>query len=264
MLKQRVITALILAPLVLAAVYLLPNVWFAAAIGVILVLAAWEWARLCNPSKPFAFLYCALFAGLLAALWLVPEWHYLVVFLVSLLWLLAIMAVLFYPRGRSLLGNSVILAPMGLALMSGAWVAITAMQRLDDGSHWIVWMLILVWGADIGAYFAGRAFGKRALAPAVSPAKTWEGALGGLLLSGLICGIWVWLWQTSAAGWLLATLLLITVSVFGDLFESALKRSNDVKDSGSLLPGHGGMLDRVDSALAVLPVLSFILLYGEG
>jgi phosphatidate cytidylyltransferase len=121
-----------------------------------------------------------------------------------------------------------------------------------------MWLLVLVWSADVGAYFAGRRFGRRKLAPAVSPGKTWEGAFGGMLVSLALCG-GALLVLGLPAWWLLAVAGLVVVSIFGDLFESVIKRVRGVKDSSNLLPGHGGILDRIDSLLAVLPVFALIL-----
>jgi phosphatidate cytidylyltransferase len=133
-----------------------------------------------------------------------------------------------------------------------------------DPDHFGAWRLLfafaLVWAADVGAYFAGRAFGRRKLAPQVSPGKTWEGVLGGLALSLAIAGAaGTWLFRLEGAAWLSFLLLAVAVvllSIVGDLGESLLKRQAGAKDSGTLLPGHGGMLDRVDSLLAALPAMA--------
>jgi phosphatidate cytidylyltransferase len=123
-------------------------------------------------------------------------------------------------------------------------------------------MMLVVAFADIGAYFSGRQFGRHKLAPEVSPGKTWEGFWGGMLASSLICGGILVLMGRFNSGWIFIMVLLVSVSVVGDLFESVLKRQRGVKDSGSLLPGHGGVLDRIDSAVAVLPWFALILIYA--
>ncbi len=129
-----------------------------------------------------------------------------------------------------------------------------------QGAHWLIWLFLLVALADVGAYFSGRAWGRRKLAPALSPGKTWEGVAGGAALSALVGGGALVPWGRLDWFWVGATLLLIAVGVFGDLLESLLKREAGVKDSGALLPGHGGVLDRIDSALAALPVFALLLL----
>ncbi len=153
------------------------------------------------------------------------------------------------------------LIPAGYVAFVGAWLALVVL--LVAGGPWLIlWVLIVVWAADIGAYFAGRQFGRRKLALLVSPGKTWEGALGGTLLSlllGSVMGVTVPALQTLAPEpwqWAIGSLVIAIVSVFGDLFESALKRARGVKDSGGLFPGHGGMLDRVDSLIAALPCVA--------
>lgn len=264
MLLQRVITALILAPLVLALVFYADRIWFAVATWFITALAVYEWAALFNYSTPLKrAIYLALYAALAVLLWFQPAWHTPLLIAGCIAWLAAIVAVLLYPRGEVLFRRTGLLAPLGCFLPLVAWLGLLAIHGLPDGSLWIGWLLLLVWAADVGAYFGGRALGKHKLAPAVSPGKTWEGVMGGYLLAGLICGGLVLWWQGGALVWLLATLLLIAISVFGDLFESLIKRATGVKDSGTILPGHGGMLDRIDSVLAVLPVFSVFLLSVE-
>jgi phosphatidate cytidylyltransferase len=131
-----------------------------------------------------------------------------------------------------------------------------------DGSNWMLWMVLLVAFADIGAYFTGRRFGRRKLAPEVSPGKTWEGFWGGVLTSSLVCGAILVAMGRFNGGWIFIMILLVALSVLGDLFESVLKRLRGVKDSGRALPGHGGVLDRIDSAVAVLPYFALILIYA--
>ena len=125
-----------------------------------------------------------------------------------------------------------------------------------------MWLFLLVWGADIGGYFAGRRFGRRKLAPAVSPGKTWAGAVGGLLLAGAVTLLPLSVLGRPVLTWAPVVAALVVLSIFGDLFESALKRQRGVKDSGALLPGHGGVLDRIDALLAALP--AFALLASRG
>jgi phosphatidate cytidylyltransferase len=145
-----------------------------------------------------------------------------------------------------------------LPVLVGAWVGLCAIRGAEQGGHWLLWLFCLVWGADIGAYFAGRRFGRRKLAPAVSPGKTWEGVLGGALLSLALTWSALVLTDQWSPVWVPVVLSLIALSVFGDLFESVLKRQRGVKDSGALLPGHGGLLDRVDALLPVLPVFALL------
>lgn len=265
MLKYRIITGLILAPLAALAVFYLPAVWFALVFWAVAALGAYEWAGLLRLDSPLARLgYVCCFALLAVFLyWL--DLPYAEAGFVPLLifgclfWSVAMFAVVSYPTGQALFAAPWFLAIIGLIVVSVAWVSLIVIRSQTAGSIWLVWMFCLVWGADIGAYFAGRGFGRRPLAPAVSPNKSWEGVWGGFALSGIVCGgVVVW-WQGQPILWLVLTAALITIAVFGDLFESLIKRATGVKDSGNILPGHGGMLDRIDSILAVLPFFALSL-----
>jgi phosphatidate cytidylyltransferase len=257
-LRLRVITALIAAPVVLAALFLLPFISFAIVFLALTAIGVFEWGNLAGVKGTFAkFIYIACYAALA---WLALEnpaaWSAVFV-VVAVFWCFAAVAVMTFPASAQLLPPPV-LVPLGLVVLVGAWLGLVVLMRA--GGPWlIVWVLFVVWGADIGAYFAGRAFGRHKLAVLVSPGKTWEGAVGGAVLAvaaGTALAVSVpslvaldakaWRWAAAALG-------LSVVSVFGDLFESALKRAHGVKDSGGLFPGHGGMLDRIDALIAALP-----------
>jgi phosphatidate cytidylyltransferase len=260
LLRSRLITALILAPLVLSAVYLLPPVGYAVFFWFIAGAGAYEWAGLSGIQKPAARLvYVAILALLAVALWHVPSLWRPMLWLGVAFWVAAAGVVMAFPRSGVLLGHAPLLMLAGLLVMLSAWMGLVVVRGTPDGAHWVVWLLVLIWSADVGAYFAGRRFGRRKLAPSVSPGKTWEGVLGGALLSLAITGAGLMLLGVFALWWIPVILLLVGVSVFGDLFESALKRHLGVKDSGALLPGHGGMLDRIDSVIAALPVFAILL-----
>lgn len=261
MLKQRVITALIAAPTVIAAIFFLPLNAFAALFLVLAGLGVLEWANLTDiRSKAAKVAYLVVYALIGYALLNAPALWSAVLKGVVAFWTLAAVVVLTFPASGQVLIRPV-LVPAGYVAFVGAWLALVAL--LVAGGPWLIlWVFIVVWSADIGAYFAGRQFGKRKLAVLVSPGKTWEGAIGGTLLSvvlGSAMGMTVpalqavtpVLWQ-----WVAGSLVIAIVSVFGDLFESALKRARGVKDSGGLFPGHGGMLDRVDSLIAALPCVA--------
>ncbi|MYE52872.1 MAG: phosphatidate cytidylyltransferase, partial [Gammaproteobacteria bacterium] len=174
-------------------------------------------------------------------------------------WAVAILLILIHRSDRTFSGWRWVAALLGLAILSAAWNAAMTLRMAPNGAHWLVWLFVLVSAVDIGAYFAGTTWGRRKLAPALSPAKTWEGVAGGAVLGILVCGgaLAALGLLSVAAGAIIA--LLIAVSVFGDLLESLLKRQSGVKDSGTLLPGHGGLLDRIDSELAALPVFALLL-----
>lgn len=261
MLKTRIITALILAPCAIAAIYLLPLAWFALVFCTIAALGAYEFAGLAGiESQPGRAVYVLIFVALAAASWWAPQLLVSGLGLGCLLWIFAVAIVLRFPASQALVQHRWLVAGAGLTVCWSAWAALVVVRSAVDGGHWVLWSLVVVWGADIGAYFAGRRFGKRKLAPAVSPGKTWEGAWGGAIASVLFGSIGLYLLGSFSVGWCALLLALVVISVFGDLFESVLKRVAGVKDSGTLLPGHGGILDRIDSIVAVVPWLALVLL----
>lgn len=275
MLRTRILTALVLVPLVLAALFLLPpRAWGAATLAVIGV-AAYEWARLTGfaSSRWAAVVGGALVAGAVllfsplagfARGWPAP-WVGAVCGVAALFWLLVAPAWVLrrWPTQRRL--------PMlvvGWLVLLGAWVALVELQAR---SPWLVLAaMAIVWIADTAAYFAGRAFGRRKLAPLVSPGKTWEGVYGAWAAVALYAlalvpyagaaGFRPPVTPAAIAAWVAFVLLVASVSVVGDLFESLLKRHAGVKDSGALLPGHGGVLDRTDALLAAMPVVALAAL----
>ena len=151
---------------------------------------------------------------------------------------------------------------IGLLILLPAWQGLVFIKQLPLGNWLIMAVMVLVWGADIGAYFSGKAFGKRKLAPQVSPGKSWEGVYGGLALSLVITAV-VGLVRDWTLGQMILGLLgaaiVVFISVVGDLTESMFKRQSGIKDSSNLLPGHGGVLDRIDSLTAAIPVFAVLL-----
>ncbi len=267
MLRQRVITALILAPLVLAAILFLPDSSFNLIAIAIFALGAWEWGGLASLSQPGRIFYVVVFTVVSFVLyradqqvWQSVLWFSMVVWLCALFWVVRFPAAIHFWGGRFQR------ALLGMVLLVPAWLAIVYLKQTSLGGVLIVMLMLIIWGADIGAYFSGRAWGKTKLAPQVSPGKTWAGVLGGLFSSVVIC--WA---LASAAGlmsylqplqWLsfgVLALATASISVLGDLTVSMLKRHRGVKDSGNLLPGHGGLLDRIDSLVAGLPLFSLLI-----
>jgi phosphatidate cytidylyltransferase len=255
-LKTRVITALVIAPIVLGLIFLAPDWLFALAMLAMALIGAWEWSALSGRPSPKARLWSAAFFGVLVVAGVVlrrdvPQVSWLTLYcavalawwLFSLLWLAAWRAE--FPRPIKLLCGVLTLLPSLAAV-----VAIRAV------SPWYLLMLLLLTvSADIGAYFAGRAFGRHKLAPLVSPGKTWEGVVGGMALAAVVALIENhWLSTVPASLYVLVALLVVALSIVGDLSESLFKRQAGVKDSGSLFPGHGGVLDRVDSLTAAAPL----------
>lgn len=266
---QRLITALVLAPLVLAGIYLLPADYFSLFIGFILVLAAWEWANLAGYSRMSIRLTVAIAS---AAMLLAVDWwrlnadiHWHTLMIAALVWwLLALLLVLTYPASRPLIRRRWVRLLLGVPVLVPAWLGLNVLKGREDAALVLTWLMLLVWGADIGAYFAGRAFGNRKLAAAVSPGKTWAGVYGGMATSILVsvAVAVIFLPSLSQLQWLvlvLLSVLLVAISVLGDLLESLLKRYRGIKDSSQLLPGHGGVLDRIDSLCAATPLFCLLL-----
>ena len=264
MLKQRIITALILLPIALCGFSLLDGSSFALFIGLVVTLGAWEWARLAgfNGQLP-RVVYAAVVALLLFLMHTlsstVVPW---VLGAAVLWWALATFLVLTYPRTSAQWSSVASKLVIGLLILLPAWQGLVEIKNSPMGNWLIMAVMVLVWGADIGAYFSGRAFGKRKLAPAVSPGKSWEGVYGGLaltLLITLVVGV-VRDWSLSEILLaLLGTAIVVFISVVGDLTESMFKRQAGIKDSSNLLPGHGGVLDRIDSLTAAIPIFAVLL-----
>lgn len=257
MFKQRVITASILAPVALGAVFLLPPSLFSVVMGLVTLIGAWEWANFAVHTSRERYAFVAVVVLIMAILSpLLTQLTPLLLILTAGFWVFAISRVLKYP---STLGVDQKLTKLliGLCVLIPSWVAMVGLKSHEQGHTLLVMLFLLVWGADIGAYFAGKRFGRVKLIPKVSPGKTREGMYGGLLACLLIgLGFSIGMGVSSVAVVALLMLALITgvVSVFGDLFESMFKRERGIKDSGTILPGHGGVLDRIDSLTAAAPI----------
>ncbi len=243
----------------MGAIFLSPP-FTAAIFAVAGALGVHEWAGLARWQAAWQrAAFTAAFAFLAASAYVLPELRSAVLWLGMFIWVFAIAGILTWPACRRLFAGRWFVALLGVAVVWSAWTGALAIRAAPNGSWWLLWVFALVWGADIGAYLAGKRYGTRRLAPKVSPGKTLEGALGGALLGAGGCigalalvGALDWIWVA-------VTLVLFAGSVIGDLMESLLKRASGVKDSGSLLPGHGGVLDRIDSALPVLPAFALVL-----
>ncbi len=262
MLKTRVITALLLVAALALVLFALPPLATALAFAGIAALAAWEWGGLMKQDHPARVMYA--FVLLLFCWQLTVAAAPLVPVLLGISAAFWILVVPFWFRYKwTLAGNDFFGYLMGALVILPTWAAMVALHAVS------VWLLLavmaLVWVADISAYFAGRAFGRHKLAPAISPGKTWEGVAGAvvgvLVYGGLVLGFSPLAGRIALATPLLVLLLVLltAVSVMGDLFESLLKRQAGIKDSSGLLPGHGGVLDRIDALTSTLPLAALIL-----
>jgi phosphatidate cytidylyltransferase len=260
-LRTRIVTAVILVALLLAVVLWLPPIATLIVVTAVVLAGAWEWsAFLRAPGQAMRVLYVGAVAVLLAIAWRLTATGTgtkVVLAIAVLWWLVALAWVIFAPRRAA----SWSAALAGLLALVPAWVALMRL-RLDvsRGAQWMLFVLVLVWMADIGAFFAGRRFGKMRLAPEVSPGKTWEGVIGGVALSVLVAIAGSRWFGIPPAVFVPLCVIAVAFSVVGDLTESLLKRFAGMKDSGTLFPGHGGVMDRIDSVTGAAPVLFFGLL----
>lgn len=283
MLLQRIITALVLAPLAIMAMFYLPLMTFSAVIMSVMAIGAWEWGPLMgfnNNRRRIAFVTAtivfisaiwavipidklwlegSLHSGAIAILWLAVAW-----------WLLSATLTFLYPRcSKFWSSHRSIRGVFGWLTLIPTWLAFVALRSNNietdvyHGAQLIMFLFLMVWSADIGAYFVGKSIGKHKLMPNVSPGKTIEGFLGGVVFAGILIAIagYILSWEQSQILKVLSvTALITTISVLGDLNESMFKRQAGIKDSGSILPGHGGVLDRIDSLTATAPI--YVLCYA--
>ncbi|HAK52966.1 MAG TPA: phosphatidate cytidylyltransferase [Gammaproteobacteria bacterium] len=267
MLKTRILTALVIAPLAIAGVFFLPEVGFAVFVALIMAVGAWEWALLAGYTGIQRILYAVFVTALLPAAYFVPST--LILALGALWWLAAFVLVLAYPSLVRVWSSTLARSTIGLFVLIPAWQAMLLLKTHHDSNYLILLLFLLIWGADIGAYFSGKAFGKRKLAQDVSPGKSWAGFFGGLVTALAIAIAMSLIIQSpdilSIDGviFLVGCVVVAMVSVLGDLSISMFKRNAGVKDSSNLLPGHGGFLDRIDSLTSAGPVFAlFIMFYG--
>lgn len=256
MLKQRLITGSILALLAIFAILFSSVKIFIALISLLFLFAAWEWGKLIKLPNYFSR---GLFLFATAAIaWLVLiSWHEIIWLTITIAWwIIAFVLEIIYPAVSRWWSNKLSLVVMGWLTIVPAWLAMINIRLLAHGQNWIILLLAMIWATDIGAYFSGKYFGKRKLLPEVSPGKTLAGFYGGIS-SALLVGIVGALCCNFYTGTLLRMLALALIvglfSVVGDLFESMLKRQSGYKDIAGYLPGHGGLLDRIDSLFAGAP-----------
>lgn len=268
MLKTRVITAIVLLAVFLPVTLFAPVAAFGALIGLVVVFAAWEWARLLKAGKVGSIVYAAIAAVLVFASTRLESARPLYQ-AAGIFWLVAGPYVLVRKPVLAAGAWRVFLLVAGFVIFAACWHALVGARTIGVG--FVLSLLLVVWLADIGAYFSGKAFGKHKLAPSISPGKTWEGAVGGwaAVMIVSVAALVLQVFEPTLYSALAAQLgvgralfvltVLVAFSVVGDLFESMLKRQAGVKDSSGLLPGHGGVLDRIDALLPVLPLAMLLL-----
>ena len=260
--RTRLITAFVLVAILLAVL-----LWFppAATVGVLtlaILAGAWEWSAFVRPdSMAIRFAFVLLIAIALPIAWRctpTQESLLLVLGASTLWWLLALAWILAAPTRV----NAWSAGLAGVLALVPAWLALMRLRYVLQGGEWTVFVLALVWLADTSAFFIGRRFGRVKLAPRVSPGKTWEGVLAGMASAALVGALGARLFHWPSPAFIALCLAVVAVSIVGDLTESMLKRHVGIKDSGYLIPGHGGVLDRIDSVLAAAPVFLLALMCG--
>jgi phosphatidate cytidylyltransferase len=272
MLKQRIITGLILAPIALTGLFILDLVPFAFFVGFVVAVSAWEWAHLSGYEAPTVRIGYAVGISVLLTILYHGVGGAWVLGLGVAWWCLAALLVLRFPSNKAFWAAGSVRLMIGILVLVPFWQALLIVRQseislVSISTLWIIlYMLLLVWAADVAAYFSGKTWGRRKLAPSVSPGKSWEGAWGGLS-SSIVLAI--------AAALILSLPLRVAIilavmsfatavmSIFGDLTESMFKREAGLKDSSNLLPGHGGFMDRIDSLTAAVPIFTgFLLMAG--
>ncbi|QUN04879.1 phosphatidate cytidylyltransferase [Shewanella yunxiaonensis] len=280
MLIQRIITAIWLIPLVLGAIFLLPSNYFSWVLVPVFLIAAKEWGRIIDKDCHVTQWSFTITLGIVLialnllvpadAVWLRGHLHPIILAVIlvgALWWLFSLLLVVLFPRSAGWWKNSPMLKSMfgQLTLLPGfvSFIALKSLSTPTDpywGGILVLLVMLVVWAADSGAYFAGKAIGKIKLAPHVSPGKTLEGFIGGLLTTLIVVAIVMYFSPEQELGLVVGVVLFTALaSALGDLSESMFKRVAQIKDSGTILPGHGGVLDRIDSLTAALPI--FTLLY---
>lgn len=264
MLKHRVITAIVLIAAFLGTLFFATPPIFCIFSEIVVLLAAWEWTLLMGLKKTgFRLFYVFFLFAVMQGIFFVPvpmtvcEYFF---YATLCFWILTIPLIALYPRAMHWKNSLICQAAMGLFVLIPSWFALNFIRVVNiHGQYLLLYLFVLVWSADISAYFIGKKWGKRPLARQVSPGKTWVGVCGGIVTALLITAATLYWFEVPSQLWpytLGLTFITIAFSVVGDLFESMFKRSEGLKDSGKLLPGHGGLLDRLDSLTAAAPIFT--------
>ena len=263
MLKQRIITAAVLAPLFLLGLFATNSLGFALFIAMIVIIGGWEWSGIAGMTSAVSrAVYTVIIAFALYLSWSIDA--EIILGIAGVWWAFALYLILNYPTSKAIWEPQWFRFAAGLLVLVPAWKALVSLRlgvvsvAPETSTVWLIfYIFLIVWFADIGAYFAGKNFGQRKLIPAVSPGKSVEGVIGGLLAVSILPFVAMPLLQISPVQtmvlWMI-TLSTAIVSVLGDLLESLGKRVVGIKDSSQILPGHGGILDRIDSVTAAAPV----------
>ena len=268
MFKQRVITALIMFPVTVAIILFTPSDIFSWLVMLLMLLGGWEWLGLTGASRSLyrVGMLVALAALMMLVSQLTPLWHHGLMLCSVVFWLLLLNLLPFYKQTETPEHRwQLMLRLLMYLLLPVAFISYTVLHNVS--AEYVLYVMLIAVTADTGAYFAGKRFGKRKLAPEISPGKTREGMLGGLAgvaVLAVLASFYFKMDIMAAVYLMLLSLLVAIISVVGDLFISLIKRESGSKDSGSLLPGHGGILDRIDSHIATAPFFTLGMLWWQG
>jgi undecaprenyl diphosphate synthase/phosphatidate cytidylyltransferase len=243
------------------AIYFASLIMLSVIFVVVMVLMGWEWVLLI-PIKSVV-LRCLYILVLMCSVWPFFNWLHQGLILDLVLWAFILVAVISFPKTQNVWGHRIVIGLLGLVMLPILGASMNAIYHQIRGQDLILYLLCLVWATDIGAYFTGKQFGSNKLIPAVSPGKTVEGSLGGVLAALSVAVIASYFFKPSNIGfWCISAMLISLMSMLGDLLISMLKRRCGFKDTGHIFPGHGGILDRLDSLIAAAPLFYFIGFMG--
>ncbi|WP_439241003.1 MULTISPECIES: phosphatidate cytidylyltransferase [unclassified Lonepinella] len=285
MLKQRILSAIVMIALVCAALFLFSPFYFTLALGVIVTAGVWEWTQFPRLKIVWRFVATSIALAMLFV-WIFSQADYLnagrvfadyaepLLLVAVIWWVVALGLVITYPTSANIWGKSVILQIIFACVTLVPFLIAVAALRLENynvdslhGIQLLLYVFVLVWAADSGAYFAGRKFGKHKLAPKVSPGKTWQGVIGGVITAGVLSELFIYFvgdqffMHGNTLSLTALSIATVAVSVLGDLTESMFKRQSGIKDSSNLIPGHGGILDRIDSLTAAAPFFAYFYFF---
>ncbi|MEJ2142011.1 MAG: phosphatidate cytidylyltransferase [Gammaproteobacteria bacterium] len=273
MLKQRILTAIILIPLVLWGILRLPDDYFAIVLALLTILGAREWASMARLPTSLHYIYTIVFAGILYACWFglhhIRQLDTALLYTSCAWWIFAFVALAQYNSGKvRILFNPALRSVIGLLILVPTFTALLILRNnTEHGATLLIYLLVLIWIADSAAYFTGRQWGKTKLLPNVSPGKTWQGVYGALVASISFSFVFAYfaaeIINQQYMAFIGASFITIIFSIHGDLVESMFKRQVNIKDSSHILPGHGGILDRIDSLTSASPVfVTSLMLLG--
>ena len=271
MLKYRLLTAFLMGPIILWGIFSLPEFWFSFAAVILVTIGAWEWAAFVGLTKSLERTLFVLFnvALYLAILYLQnSSINHAIIYSSVAWWLISIPLLLTFPfKDNHFLRSNLTKGLVGVLLLLATLISMVLIRSNPNyGPEFVLYIILMIWFADSGAYFAGRALGKNKLIPKVSPGKTWEGVIGALIVTiaaSIIAIDILKIPSSDSVFFVLITFVTVVYSIVGDLSESMFKRMSDIKDSGHILPGHGGILDRIDSLMSALPIFFIGLLLME-